>query len=154
DVPDVAVEEGHPAGRIERFEHESPARSQLVEGKFEKPQQVGRFEVLDYLRRENPAERSIPERRQVSNGIGLAHVEAPGPAHLHHFVIQIDAARSNSARGQQVEKLTSPTPYVEHVAPAFEKRQVGLQALTNDLAGTTEAVFKADVLVRVDGGRK
>ena len=62
DVADVAVEERDPARGIQRLEHEPSAGPQLVERQLEKSQKIRRLEVLDDLRRENPAERAIVDR--------------------------------------------------------------------------------------------
>ena len=58
---------------------------------FEEAQQVSGLQMLDDLRREEPAERAVRQRRQVADRVGFGDVEPAGAAELGHLVIQVDA---------------------------------------------------------------
>ena len=154
DVADVAVEERDPAGRVQRLEHEAPARAELVERELEEPQQVARLQVLDDLRGEDAAERGVGQRRRVADGVRFGDVEAARAADLRHLVIQIDAARADAARGEQIEELAAAAADVEHVGRAVEERQVDLEPRADHLARAPELILEADVLVGVEGRRR
>ena len=59
DVPDVALEERHPAGRVDRFENERSSGRQFVIRRFEKAHQVAGFEVLDDLNGDEAAQTAV-----------------------------------------------------------------------------------------------
>ena len=75
DVADEALEERDPARRVERLEHERRAGPKLVVRELEEPQQVARLQMLDDLRGEQPAERSVGQRREVADDVGFGDVE-------------------------------------------------------------------------------
>ena len=63
---------------------------------IEKPQQVRRLEVLDHLRREQPAERAVRQSLEIPDRVPFLHREPAPAAHLRHLVIQLDPARRDS----------------------------------------------------------
>ena len=123
-VADVALEERRPARGIDRLEHDPRARPQRVEGGLERAHQVLGLEMLDHLRREEAAERSVPRRLQEAQDVGLVGDEAARAAHLDHLVIQVEPARRDAGLAQQVQELTTPAPGIEHVAGTRELRHV------------------------------
>ena len=71
--------------------------------------------MLDDLRREDAAERAVRQRREIADGVSLGHVEPAGAAAFGHLVIEIDAARRNAARAEEVEKFAAAAADIEHV---------------------------------------
>ena len=56
----------------------------------------------------------------------------------------------DAARGEQVEKLAAAAADVEHVGPAVEQRQIGLEPRPDHIARSAELILEAHVLVRVE----
>ncbi len=154
DVADEAVEERGPAGRVERFEHDRRARPQFVERELEEPQQIPGLEVLHHLRREEPAERRVGQRVEVTDDVGLGDLEPARAADLDHLVIQIESARGDPACLEQIEEFPSAAADVEDIRRAVEVREVALQPRADRFLRSPELVFEPDVLVGVERRRK
>src|SRR5205814_10123633 len=71
EIAEVAAEKGEPAGRVDRLEHDRRARTQLLERGREQANEIRRLEMLDDLRREQPAKRRLPLRSHIRERVTL-----------------------------------------------------------------------------------
>ena len=62
--------------RVDRLGDEEPARAQLGSGELEQADELGSRQVLDDLRREDPAERAVLEAFEVLDRARLLDFEA------------------------------------------------------------------------------
>src|SRR5207237_5053298 len=145
DVADEALEECHPARRVQRFKDDGSAGTKLVVGKLENPEEIGWLKVLDHLRSEQAAKRSVRHAFKVRYDVSFGDVEAARAADLDHLVIEIKSARDDPARLQEVEELAASASGVEHVGRTVEEWQIAFQPLANDVLRSAELSLEADV---------
>ena len=145
DVANVALEERDPARGVDRLEHQRRARAELVKRGLDQAQEVSRLEVLDYLNRDQAAERAVGDAVEKPERVALLGLEAARSARLDHRRVGVDAARGNAVFAKQIEQLAAAAPEIDDVPGAGEDRHV-VDELAADLFGrAAELVFEADV---------
>src|SRR5262245_6892417 len=115
DVPDVALEERHPACRVDGFENERSSGRQFVICRFEKTHQVPWFEVLDDLNGHEAAQTAVGLTLDELERIPSLDLEAARATELHHRIVAVEPARHDSLLAQQIEKLATPAADVQNI---------------------------------------
>ena len=155
DVADVALEECEPAGGVDGLEDDWRAGAQRFECGFEQPCEIRRLEMLDDLRREQPAERSSRHAAQIGERVGLRRLEPLLAAYATIASLRSMPRAVMPLLAQQRQELAAAAADVEDVGRAGEDREVVAQLPLNVLARPAKRIFEADVLVaeRLDAGR-
>src|SRR5262245_12752471 len=115
DVADVALEERHPARRVDCFENERSAGLEFVVRGFEETNQVSGFEVFDDLNGDETAQTGVALALEKLERVASLHLESACPTELHHRVVTVDPARRDPLLAQQIEQLAPSATNVEDI---------------------------------------
>src|SRR2546425_179823 len=119
--------------RVHCLGDEDASWFQFSSRELEQREQIVKPDVLDELRAEDRAKRSVSLGAQILERVSLNDIETLRPAALDHIRIAIDSCCPDAALRKKVQELASSTANVDDRLVAGEDGDIGLLSLSDEI---------------------